>query len=451
MNIRTRLAVGAGLQTILVVLVVAALQFLALRSFLAVAEYERLEMLVPQLEQELAAQPPQAGQPPLEIQGLPRNVDVRVLQGERIVAQTPNFPPVPKSLPRGYRPSAGHDVLVATVNLNGQAATAQLASDVLGVVNPLRAYLRALMITAPAAALLVSLLSFWWAGRLLKPLSRLEAAAEQVGREGNLRARLPGAGRRDEVGRLAGVLQTSFGQLAEVRERETDFTRAAAHDLRSPLTALKTRLQGALGGPRSAAELQDEIQEALADVERMQRLTEHLLLLARGTQHIHAVPLDLAQVAGEVVDRTREQLPDVRLEFESQGNTTVWGDTALLTHLIENLIDNGVRHGQGTDMEVCVTEQGDQVSLVVQDSGPGVPPETLGRLTEAFYQLDTARSGEGHGLGLAIAHQIAGVHGSQLHFRNRQPSGLQVAVALPRSSPHLPGRTLDTPSDSFEH
>ncbi|MCP6318806.1 sensor histidine kinase, partial [Klebsiella pneumoniae] len=82
----------------------------------------------------------------------------------------PAFPPVPGTLPPGYQASAGHDVLVASVTLNGRPATAQLASDVLGVVNPLRAYLRALMVSAPAAALLVALLSFWLAGRLLRPL-----------------------------------------------------------------------------------------------------------------------------------------------------------------------------------------------------------------------------------------------------------------------------------------
>ncbi|MFC3832938.1 MULTISPECIES: sensor histidine kinase [Deinococcus] len=434
MKIRTRLALGAGVQTALVVLLVAAAQFLTLRSFLAVAEYERLEMLLPRLEQELASRPLGTGAP-LEIQALPRNVDVRVWQGGRVVAQTPAFPPVPRTLPPGYQASAGHDVLVASVTLNGRPATAQLASDVLGVVNPLRAYLRALTVSAPAAALLVALLSFWLAGRLLRPLTELERAAEGVGREGDLRAPLPGARGRDELGRLAGVLQTTFGQLAEVREREADFTRAAAHDLRSPLAALKMRLQGALSGPRTPQELRNELAEALTDVERMRHLTDHLLLLARGTREVERAPLSLAHLAGEVVDRAREHAPEVPLEFEARGDTTILGDAALLTHLIDNLVGNGIRHGRGAAMQVAVRESGETAVLVVSDAGPGVPPEVLGRLTEAFYRLDASRSGEGNGLGLAIAHQIAQAHGARLTIDNGLSSGLRVSVVFDRGLP----------------
>ena len=195
---------------------------------------------------------------------LPRTVDVRVIRSGQVVAVTPEFPPIALALPIGRSRRAGHDVLISTFNLNGTLATAQLASDVLGVVNPLRSYLRSLAVAVPMSAALAALLSFLLAGRLLRPLNRLTAAAAAIGRSGNLRAPLPGAERGDEVGRLAGVLQTSFRQVAEVLEREETFTYAAAHDLRSPLTAMKTRLQGALSGPRSEAELREEVGEALS-------------------------------------------------------------------------------------------------------------------------------------------------------------------------------------------
>jgi signal transduction histidine kinase len=309
------------------------------------------------------------------------------------------------------------------------------------VTNPLGAYLQALMVTAPAAALLVALLSYLLASRLLRPLSRLEQAAEELGSGGNLRVALPGAGRRDELGRLAAVLQTTFGQLADVREREAEFTRAAAHDLRSPLAALKTRLQGALSGPRRPDELRNEMAEALADVERMRRLSDHLLLLARGEREVQRLPLDLAQIAGEAVDHARELAPDVRLDFETWGETRLVGDAALLTHLIENLIENGLRYGEGADMQVCVgahQQPGNGpgwVRLSVRDAGPGVPAEALDRLSEPFYRLDPARVGEGNGLGLAIARRVAQAHGAVLRFENRQPSGLQVVLDFPALAP----------------
>jgi signal transduction histidine kinase len=367
---------------------VAAVQFLALRSFLAVAEYERLETLIPRLEQELAAQVRSPSAPPLEITALPRNVDVRVIQDGRVIAQTGAFPSLPTDLPPGYAPRVGHDVLVATVTLRGRAATAQLASDVLGVVNPLRAYLRALAVTVPTAAGLVALLSFILAGRLLRPLNRLETAARQVAHGQNLRAPLPGADRRDELGRLADTLQTSFAQLADVREREEEFTRAAAHDLRSPLAALKMRLQGSLAAPRTEAELREDMTEALADVERMRRLTDHLLL-ARGVRAVQLLPVDLARIAGEAVDRAREVVPDVQLDFETRGDATVSGDETLLTHLVENLIGNSLRYGQ---------------------------------------ERTWSRGGEGNGLGLAIVQRVVEAHGGTLHFENALPGGLRVTV-----------------------
>ena len=446
MTIRARLALGVALTTVLVVLVVAAVQFLALRSFLGLAEHERLEQLVPQLSVRLAAQlaaagPSAGGGAALNLSGLPRNIDIRVVQAGRVLVQSPGFPAVPLDARPGYRALANHNVLIAPLRLPGGPANAQLASDLLGVVNPLRAYLRALMITAPAAALLAALLSFLLAGRLLGPLAALERAAARLEPGGDLRAVLPGAGRRDELGRLADTLQVTFGQLADVRERELDFTHAAAHDLRGPLAALKTRLQGSLAGPRSTPELREDMAEALADVERMRRLTDHLLLLAGGSRGVQLLPLDLAALAGEAVDRARERSPDVRLDFETWGDSTVLGDEGLLTHLIDNLIENGLRHGGGADMQVSVggeggtgrggTGGGGAVRLSVRDGGPGVPDAALPRLVEPFYRADPARSGEGNGLGLAIVRRAAQAHGATLHFENCRPSGLHAWLEFP--------------------
>lgn len=432
-TIRARLALGVAAITVLVVLAVAAVQFLALRSFLVGAEYERLELLLPRLEQTLTTIPA-SSTGPYVLNTLPRTVDVRVIREGRVVAVTPEFPAISLALPIGRARRAGHDVLISTFNLNGTLATAQLASDVLGVVNPLRAYLRSLAVAVPVSAALAALLCFLLAGRLLRPLERLTAAAAAIGRGGHLRAALPGADRGDEVGRLAGVLQTSFGQVAEVREREETFTYAAAHDLRSPLTAMKTRLQGALSGPRSEAELREELREVLSDLERMRRLSEQLLLLARGERDIQRRPLELSRLAGEAVDRTRELAPDLPLEFGTAGLTWILGDEALLSPLLDNLIGNSLRYGGGAAMRMTVTGTPSGVALSMVDSGPGVPPAALPHLTTAFYQVGAARSGQGNGLGLAIAQRVAQLHGARLDLVPVDPSGLRVTVTFPQTA-----------------
>ncbi|WP_293913012.1 HAMP domain-containing sensor histidine kinase [Deinococcus sp.] len=442
LSIRARLALGMAVITVLVVLCVAAVQYLTLSSFLALGERQRLELLIPRIEGQIAGSRTFTSAV-LARANLPRSVDVRVIQAGRVVALSGEFPAIGEGLPPGYALRGNHNVLVRRLEVRGTVLTLQLASDVLGVVDPLRAYLNALSVSAPVAAVLVALLSFAHAGRLLRPLARLQAAAAAVGRGASLRTPLPEAGRRDELGQLARVLQTSFGQVADVREREESFTRAAAHDLRSPLSALKTRLQGALAGPRDPGELREEIAEALCDVERMRRLTEHLLTLASGAQGVRLRPLELAGVVGEAVDRARERAPDTPLDFATRGDTTVLGDASLITHLIQNLLDNALRHGGGAAMRVSVTGTPTGATLRVSDSGPGVPTDALPHLTKPFYQLDAARGGEGNGLGLAIVQRVVDAHGASLAFEGGLPGGLDVVVAFPRSGPEAEGAAPD--------
>ncbi|MGY2894401.1 HAMP domain-containing sensor histidine kinase [Deinococcus sp. UYEF24] len=435
LSIRTRLALGVALQTTVALLLVAAVQFVALRSFLDLAEHERLETLLPGLQTTIGEGLRRPGATlPLEVTALPGGVDVRVLRGNEVLAQSDNFPSIPQDTASGYRPLAGHSVLTAPLTVAGTPVRAQLASDVLGVINPLRAYLRALSLTVPLAAAVVALLSFLLAGRLLRPITQLRHAATQLGRERNLRAPLPGTGGRDELGRLASALQASFRQLAEVQEREEAFTRAAAHDLRSPLAALKIRLQGALGRPGTVTELRSEMEEVLSDVERMRLLTEHLLLLASGQQDVQGEPLDLADITGEAVDRMREQDPETLLEFWTEGDTTISGDRRLISALIENLIGNALRHAPETDVKVRVGATGAEVYLCVSDAGPGVPDAVIPHLTEAFYQVNTVRSGPGNGLGLAIVQRIVLAHAGSLQISNGQPHGLNVEVTFPQFS-----------------
>jgi len=431
LSIRARLALGVALQTAVALLLVAAVQFVALRSFLDLAEHERLETLLPRVQASVEEGLNRKGEAlPVEVIALPGGVDLRVLRGDQVLAQSDNFPALPSDAAAGYRPMAGHSVLIAPLTIRGMPVTAQLASDVLGVVNPLRAYLRALSLSVPLAAITVALLSFLLAGRLLNPLRHLQHAATRLGQERDLRAPLPGTGSRDELGLLASALQASFGQLADVQERAEAFTRAAAHDLRSPLAALKVRLQGALARPSTLTDLRTDIAEALSDVDRMTLLTEHLLLLASGQQQVHREPLDLSEIAGEAVDRAREQDPDTPLDFWTTGSTLVEGDRTLITTLIENLIGNALRHASGTPVQVRVVGTEEEVHLSISDAGPGVPEAALTHLAEPFFQVDAARGGPGNGLGLAIVQGTVLAHAGTLQISNLRPHGLQVEVTL---------------------
>ena len=214
-------------------------------------------------------------------------------------------------------------------------------------------------------------------------------------------------------------------------EREREFTRAAAHDLRTPLTALQARIQGALARPRDAGHYRDTLSELGRDVSRLSRLTEHLLLLAHDETAFHPSPTDLGRVAGDAVDRARARSPQVSVEFDARPAPAVIGDALLLAHAVDNLLENAVRHGGGAPVKVVVEGREDGVALQVADAGPGVPSEALPHLGESFFRGDAARAGEGSGLGLAIVAHVVKLHGGRWSVDSSPGHGFRVTVVVP--------------------
>jgi len=435
MTIRWRMALAVALQTALLLVVVAAVLYLALQRFLVAGEERRLDNAVSLLDlrHDLEHGTQDTGELTLGSE-FPPGVQVRVVNGDHVLRATPNFPDVPTDLPLGYTRVQGHQVLTRQVMAENRLVTLQLAADLGGVNQPLRAYLRALLVTLPVMMLLAAAAAAITAGRLLKPIKSLQRAASSIGASGDLLQAVPGATGRDELGRLAATLQQAFRRLNAMMERESEFTRAAAHDLRTPLTALQARIQGTLARPRSEAQYRDALSELERDVSRLSRLTEHLLLLARDETAFHPSPTDLRRVAGEAVDRARARAAGVAIEFRASAPPAVAGDALLLSHVVDNLLENAVRHGRGAPVQVSVSAAGDAALLIVADQGPGVSEATRSHLGERFYRGDSARSGEGSGLGLAICRKIVAEHDGRIKLANRPEGGGAVTVLLPLKS-----------------
>lgn len=433
MTIRRRFALIVALQTAVLLLALAGLLFLVLQRFLVAGEEERLEQAFAQVAvHEDDDHDDGAHGLTLDLDDdFPAGVHVRLVRdGVVLDVAGGTFSAVPVALPEGFDQLDGQQVLVRRIRAEDGAADVQLAVDLGGVEAPLRSYLQALGVTVPIMIVVAALTAALTAARLLAPLRTLERATRDVAVDGpgRLRAAIPHADARDELGALARTLQTTFRRLDEAMERERDFVRAAAHDLRSPLTALSARIQGALARPLDAEADREELRELGDDVRRMARLAEHLLLLARDETALQRAPIDLAELAGRRVDRVRSAHPDVDVDLEAAAATHVLGDAALLAHLLDNLLDNAVLHGRGAPVRVQVaTEAGDALLRVV-DEGPGAQPEALGRLRDAFFRGDPARSAGGSGLGLAIVERIARVHGATVTLANRPSGGFEVAV-----------------------
>lgn len=269
-------------------------------------------------------------------------------------------------------------------------------------------------------------------GAALRPVEALRAGAEEI--TGGTRAgRLPVPDSRDEVHRLAVTLNDMLHRLDAARARQRAFVADAAHELRSPLTNMRTELEVAQRLPDDTdwPALSDDL---LADVQRLSRLVDDLLLLARqddgGTRAVTArvEQIDLGQLAGEAAER----FPGV--EYADPGQPLpLRAEPDALARVLANLIDNAVRHKR-TLVTVSARADGDDRLIVVTDDGPGIPEADRERVFQRFTRLDDARARDagGSGLGLAIVRELVRRHGGTVTLGDANP-GLRVEVRLPSS------------------
>ncbi|MGH3029299.1 MAG: sensor histidine kinase [Gaiellaceae bacterium] len=300
----------------------------------------------------------------------------------------------------------------------------------------LRGFLGELVIVGPAALVLASVLGYALATAALRPVEsmRAEAAAISAAEPGR---RLPLPQSRDEVHRLGDTLNAMLERLENALERERSFVSDASHELRTPLALLKTELELALRRPRSAAELEQAIRSAAAESDRLARLAEDLLVLARfdqGRLPLRRGPLSAAVILANVAERFRPEAENEgrSIKVDSPDGLEVVGDELRLEQAFGNLVDNALRHGRGAVLLRAVDSDG-RVELHVTDEGEGFTPEFFAHAFERFSRADEARSGEGAGLGLAIVRVIAGAHGGSAHARNREGGGADVWVSLAKA------------------
>ena len=285
-----------------------------------------------------------------------------------------------------------------------------------------------LLLIAPVAALVVG----WLAARNLAPLERL--AGEVRARGGQSLAQLSVTGLPDEVAPLASSLNALLERLRTSLDAQRAFVADAAHELRSPLTALKLQLE-LLRRAGSDAD-RDAARDALAaGIERASRLVEQLLALARTEPAATVVVerVDLAEIARRAVAETVPFASSRHVEFELEAEAPVWvvGDALALGLLVRNLADNAARYSApGSRVTLHVGTEGGTATLLIDDAGPGIPEADRSRVFDRFYRRAGA-GGAGSGLGLAIVKSVAEAHGATVSLAESPASGLRVTVRFP--------------------
>jgi signal transduction histidine kinase len=289
------------------------------------------------------------------------------------------------------------------------------------------------LITLPAVAGLAAVLGWIAAGRALRPLHRITAAARAAS-ERNLSARVALHGPRDELRELAETFDDMLDRLQAAFESQQRFIANASHELRTPLAVMRTTIDVVLDNPGSTpADLRNMAAEVRGAVDHGRQLIGALLMLARNERGLTVhEEVDLATVAEDVLEAA--DLHDLRLHATLEP-AVISGDPLLTERLLANLIDNAARYNT-TAGEIWISTRTAEVSsqLIVSNTGPLVHPSNAERIFLPFQRLDDRTSHDGFGLGLAIVASIAAIHGGEVSAKPRDGGGLSVTVSIPSTS-----------------
>lgn len=326
---------------------------------------------------------------------------------------------------------AGFLVATTTVVASQGPVTVHVAASLDDVAESIVATNTAALVTLPLLVAVLAGVLWVLVGRTLVPVAAMTAQADAIGADA-LHRRLPEPEHLDEVGVLARTLNRMLGRLDVASRRQRRFVADAAHELRAPITNLRTELETA----RAHADQVDWTQVSgglLSETVRLQELTEQLLLLARIERDgfaPRAGPVDLDDVVERAVERAERH--GRQLAVDGLQPVRIDGDSILLEHALANVVDNALRHATAT-VHVGLRRRGGLATVVVDDDGPGIPADCRDDVLRPFTRLDDARDRDagGAGLGLAIAADIATAHGGAIEIDDGPLGGARVRLAFP--------------------
>jgi len=273
-------------------------------------------------------------------------------------------------------------------------------------------------------ALVVTAVAIFFLRNQIQPIRRLAAAAEAFGK-GRSDVEFKPAG-ASEIRQAAAAFIDMRGRIARHIDQRTEMLAGVSHDLRTPLTRIKLQLAMLRETmPEAGAEISD-LESDIADMEKM---IDEYLAFSRGQGAEAPEPVDLSALIGEVVDGARRN--GAALTLDAGEALTLPLRPNAIKRCLTNLVDNAVRYGENID--VTARRTGESVEVIVEDDGPGIPPESIDDVFKPFYRLDDSRNPNyaGAGLGLAIARDVARGHGGDIVLETAGSGGLRAVLRLP--------------------
>jgi heavy metal sensor kinase len=285
--------------------------------------------------------------------------------------------------------------------------------------------------------------AYWIAQQALRPVQHLSQQVQDIRAE-TLGQRLTYDGPSDEVKELAHAFDTMLERLEGAFDQQGRFVADAAHELRTPLATLRTNLEVIQQNPNAALfEYQEMSVTFDRTLNRLERLVEDLLLLARGEKELPREPVNFEVLLTEIEQEHRPLAAShqILLNFKVEKGAVVLADARLLARAISNLIENGIRYNRpGGSVTTVVNNQADGIEIRIQDTGMGIPSNELPHIFERFYRVDRSRARHqgGSGLGLSITEHIIQLHGGRIEVESAPGTGTSFSIWLPCLSGDLP-------------
>lgn len=254
---------------------------------------------------------------------------------------------------------------------------------------------------------------------------------------GNLASRIPVRGTEDELDRLSETINAMLDRIAALMDNLKQITSDIAHDLRTPVTHLRHRLERARDQSSKVEDYDQALEAAIATSDDILALFSALLRIAQiegGARRANFAPLDLASLLARLGDVFGPVAEDARhhLSLPLGEPVTILGDRELLTQAFSNLIENAILHTpDNTIVTVSLTREDSEAVVTISDDGPGVPPDEHPKLFQRFYRLEASRTRPGYGLGLALVAAIAELHGASIALGSQTGRGFSISLRFP--------------------
>jgi heavy metal sensor kinase len=275
----------------------------------------------------------------------------------------------------------------------------------------------------------------WFVSRALRPIENISAAAVKIS-AGDLSQRINVAEAESELGQLAAVLNSTFARLEAAFAQQQQFTSDAAHELRTPVSVMLTQAQTALNRERTAPEYRETMAACQRAAQRMRRLIESLLALARldaGQEVLNRLQFDFSKTVSDCVEMVKPMAEERGVKISTElSPLEITGDSDRLAQVVTNLLTNAIQYNlPDGEVRVKLESQNGLAVLIVADTGAGISSEDLPCVFERFYRADKSRSTGGNGLGLAISKAVVEAHGGTIEVASEENAGTTFIVRLP--------------------